>query len=522
MSSSYFFCAFGTFGNPNGFRQSLLGGNAELSKQIKTFDLKTDAIKLFPNTKLYGIRKEAAAGQNIISYSIYTFAKEQNSERGGTFVGSSLIFLNTSANENLIIDVLNEFHTNLENKNVQNETFIVNHSKDFSVSKPKDFDKIGLNEKPLDDLNFSQSTGNYLVVYCKTEPSQLQELFNRTTVLLNVYDMIYFTDAKEIAEFVNQKGIFKIVEIPGLNNEIKKFDDEQKSLLEKTTHSYENEKQKLEDERKLLISELENKIQLNEKKHAENSVKIEESKKKVKAVNANFNEFELKLNECISKLKSGEKLVVIKQFHQENKKIFTEKINQNSRIESLSSLSSSSATKQRSPSLVMSSSSDEVLSGYSKQPVKSRGNSPVFIIISIILGLSVIGMLVFYFMFSKEGKSFISSPAEENYAGNSVKDTIKQEIEEFTEQNHLNPFPNSTLNENDVAFTGRKLNTEIKMDSVLKIIYKENPTTIQEYYKHQKKDYAEYLYNGNSGKFEIRNNRDTILINTNLSIPNYK
>ncbi len=125
-------------------------------------------------------------------------------------------------------------------------------------------------------------------------------------------------------------------------------------------------------------------------------------------------------------------------------------------------------------------------------------------------------------MFSKEGKSFISSPAEENYAGNSVKDTIKQEIEEFTEQNHLNPFPNSTLNENDVAFTGRKLNTEIKMDSVLKIIYKENPTTIQEYYKHQKKDYAEYLYNGNSGKFEIRNNRDTILINTNLSIPNYK
>ncbi|WP_326983297.1 hypothetical protein VUJ46_01745 [Chryseobacterium sp. MYb264] len=443
MSSSYFFCAFGTFGNPNGFRQSLLGGNAELSKQIKTFDLKTDAIKLFPKTKLYGIRKESAAGQNIISYSLYTFAKEQHSERGGTFIGSSLIFLNTSANENLIISVLNEFHQNLEEKNVQDDTFTVNHSKDFLASKPKDFDKIRLNEKPLEDLNFSGGTGNYLVVYCKTEPAQLQELFKRTTGLLNGYDMVYFTDAKEIAEFVNQKGIFKIVEIQGLNHEIKRMEDEQKSLLEKTIHSYENEKGKLNEEKKLLIGELENKIHQNEKKHSENAFKIEESKEKVKAVTKTFEEYELTLDETIRRLKSGEKMDPVKQSHHENKKRFTEKINQNKGIESLSSLSSSpSVFRQRSPSLVVGSSSDEEFSGFSQRSRKSKEASPVFIIMSLILGLCVIGMLVFYFMFSKEGKSLISSSAEENNAGAPVEDFNKLKVmepqaEEFTEMTPL-------------------------------------------------------------------------------------
>lgn len=409
MGGSYFFCAFGTFGNPNGFRQSLLGGNAELSKQIKTFDLKTDAIKLFPKTKLYGIRKEYAAGQNIISYSKYTFAKEQNSERGGTFIGSSLVFLNTSANENLIINVLNEFHDHLEIKNVAEETFTVNHSKDFSVSKPKDLDKIELNLKPLDDLNFTQNTGNYLVVYCKTEPSQLQEVFNKTTDLLNVYDMIYFTDAKEIAEFVNQKGIFKIVEIPGLNNEIKKFDDERKRLLESTIHAYENEAYKLTEDRKLVINDLESKIQQNEKKHEENAAKIEESKSKKKLVNDSYDEYDLKLKESIRKLRAGEKLGAVKQFYNENKKIFTEKVNQNKGIESLHTLSSPARQRQ---SLVMSPASDDQFSGHGRRSQKSKSNAGIFMMISVLLGLCVIGMLVYYFVFSKEGQSLLQASTE--------------------------------------------------------------------------------------------------------------
>ncbi|ULT41883.1 hypothetical protein KRR40_46240 [Niabella defluvii] len=76
--------AFGTFGNPNGFKQSFFNAGADgaLAKNIKTFDLKTDAIRLFPNSRLYAIRKQAANGSNLVAYTVYSFAREQGSERG--------------------------------------------------------------------------------------------------------------------------------------------------------------------------------------------------------------------------------------------------------------------------------------------------------------------------------------------------------------------------------------------------------------------------------------------------------
>ena len=109
MNNNINLIAFGTFGNPNGFRQTFFIGNRELSKSVKTFDLNTNAIKLFQDAGIYAIRKEYAAGHNIISYSVYSFAKEQNSERSGTFIGSSILFTGKIAEENITIKLLNEF-----------------------------------------------------------------------------------------------------------------------------------------------------------------------------------------------------------------------------------------------------------------------------------------------------------------------------------------------------------------------------------------------------------------------------
>ena len=119
MTQNIYLIAFGTFGNPYGFRQSFIKfGNENVAKSIKTFDLNTNAIKLFQNTIMYSIRKEIANGLSSIAYSKYTFAKEQNSDRGGTFIGASIFFTNEIARENLTINKLNEFHNILVNKNV--------------------------------------------------------------------------------------------------------------------------------------------------------------------------------------------------------------------------------------------------------------------------------------------------------------------------------------------------------------------------------------------------------------------
>ncbi|MGS0748630.1 hypothetical protein [Halpernia sp. GG3] len=85
MKDPIYLLAFGTFGNPNGFRQSpFIAEDPQFFKSIKTFDLNTNSIKLFPGNTLYAIRKEIVNGLKTVAYTIYTYAKEQDSDRGGT------------------------------------------------------------------------------------------------------------------------------------------------------------------------------------------------------------------------------------------------------------------------------------------------------------------------------------------------------------------------------------------------------------------------------------------------------
>ena len=135
--------AFATFGHPNDFSVTPFKyGNPEIAKQIKVFDL-SNAIKVFPNSTVYSIRKEKIGSSWLISYSIYTFAQEQASRRDGTFIGSSILLENNIAEEQDVINCLNEFHQKLTENNLTNGILKVNHSKDFiPVSNLSNFDKI--------------------------------------------------------------------------------------------------------------------------------------------------------------------------------------------------------------------------------------------------------------------------------------------------------------------------------------------------------------------------------------------
>ncbi len=174
--------AFGTFGNPNGFKQSFFNAGAEsvLAKSIKTFDLKTDAIRLFPNSRLYSIRKQSVNGNNLVAYTVYSFAKEQGSDRGGTFIGSSLLFSDKVAGEAITVNCLNEFHDYLEKKNVQQDIIQVTHSDQFKVRSPKDFAKIDFNLREIGDLNMMPAADRHLVVFCEINPNSLKEYFEKT------------------------------------------------------------------------------------------------------------------------------------------------------------------------------------------------------------------------------------------------------------------------------------------------------------------------------------------------------
>lgn len=342
MNNTYFFSAFGTFGNPNGFRQTFfLGGTKAIAQEMRTFDLKTDAIQLFPQSSIYSIRKDYAGGCNLVSYTVYSFAKEQNSDRGGTFIGSSLLFVNKISSEGLIINALNDFQSSLEKNNLSEGTITVNHSDQFSIQKPKDFDKIGFNIREVEELNFTQSNKQYLVVYCETNAAQLQKFFNKALDLLNVYDTIYFTQSHEIGEFVKQKGIFKIVDADGFKKELDHLEEERLRILQNTISDLEREKESLKDEKTELIDDLKRQVSQNEKRHQDNETKIKESKNGIETINKEYDQYSGKIEEVITFLKSDGKVEAAKKRHQENKRSFAETVRQNKNIDSLSTLSSS-------------------------------------------------------------------------------------------------------------------------------------------------------------------------------------
>ncbi|MDH6250295.1 antitoxin component HigA of HigAB toxin-antitoxin module [Chryseobacterium sp. H1D6B] len=525
MGSTYFFSAFGTFGNPNGFRQSfVLGGNAAIAREIRTFDLKTDAIKLFPQSSVYAVRKDYAGGCNLISYSIYTFAKEQNSDRGGTFIGSSLLFIGKVAPESLIVDALNEFHGSLEKNNVSDGTITINHSDNFSIRKPKDFDKIGFNLREIDDLNFVQTTNNYLVVYCETTPSQLQLFFNKAIELLNVYDTVYFTQSHEIGEFVKQKGIFKIVDADGFKKEIEKLHEERLRAVQNAVAEFENEKQKLKEERGGLIDSLNKQIEQNEKRHQENEKKIKESKNGINIINQEYEQYSRKIDEMISKLKSDGKVEAVKKLHNENKRQFINKINQNQNIDPFSSISASGIRTQGISNESPKYGND--LADFSRNSRKNDEKEfklDIFKVATAVLSLLLIGVSAYYFMFLNKGKMQEIFHTETIHPEN-VNDTqIPNDTVYITavETMNLNPFPNSNLNDNDRRLVFKKIKPGTNIDSVLSIIFKENPSSINDYYKHQKKEYAVHLYQQNPKSFTIKE-QDTLLVDSLMIIPNYK
>ena len=403
MGSTYFFSAFGTFGNPNGFRQSFfLGGNAAIAKSIRTFDLKTEAIQLFPGSRLYGMRKENIGGNNLISYSVYTFAKEQNSHRAGTFIGSGLLFIDKIANENLTIQALNEFHIDLEKKNVAEDTITINHSDYFSVSKPKDFDKISFHLKEIDELQPVQNTSNYLVVYTETNPSQLQSFFKKALDLLNVYETVYFTQSYEIGEFVRQKGIFKIVDSNGFEGEIQKLDEERTRIIKNTIEEFEKEKQSLKDERQKLVDDIKWQIEQNKKRHQENERKIKESENGVEIINKEYEEYSKKMQEFISSLSSGGKLETVRKSYNENKKSFNSKISQNRNIESLNSVSSVNSGSNGAQKMV--SPFGTRLSEYHNSNVEKEPKTDWYKVATFVLSFLIIASLAYYFIYFLDGK----------------------------------------------------------------------------------------------------------------------
>jgi hypothetical protein len=521
MANSINLVAFGTFGNPNGFKQTFFVGNQNLAKSIKTFDLNTNAIKLFANSRIYSIRKENTNGFNAIAYSLYTYAKEQNSERSGTFIGSSILYTNKIAKEEITISQLNEFHNQLVNKNVSNNTISVNHSDKFIVGLPKDFNKIEFNLREIENLNFSQNIEKNLVVFCNVNENNLKYFFEKSIDLLNAYNTIYFTDSNEVGEFVLQKGIFKIIQNFGEKKdfeiEINNLIEERKRKRDLSISEFEKEIQKINEDRNKTIQDFVTMIQQNEKTHSDNDRIIKESNEDIKRIAQFYDDFTQKTSGLINKLRYNDgKLDEVIQIHNNNKNLFNNSVGELKRPNYIPNI-----PKPKPKSNLQTSNSQQNLenaNGQKKNSEKGRVKFNIYKIATFILTIFLIATWV-YIIFIKPELELESIQDQEQTSSEPVEHIPTSEKAKIQEE--LIPASNSYLNEKDYRILAKKLLYNQKIEDIVNIIFDKNPYTIKDHYKNQEILYAKRLLELNKNCFEEKNGSNYFIKDTIRMIPNY-
>ena len=515
---------FATFGHPNDYRQSAFKfDRKEIAKNVKIFDL-PNAIKVFPNSTLYSIRKESIAGVSGVSYAIYTFANEMTSMRDGTFIGSSILFTNEIVEENVTIEKLNEFHTILTSTNTENDKLKVNHSDNFSHSNKflKDFEKIGYHLKPINDLENFNFSNRHLVVGSWTDENNLTTNFKKALLLLNKYDTIFFTSSKEILNYCQSRNIYSITDEKGFEQEIQIFEENKKQKTLSSLNEFENERQELENDRKKSIDNFKLQIEQYEQLHEENRKKIEELKKQLPLIHQQYDNYSKLIIKSINDLKSNRSLELVRQIHYSNKREFITSLNQQIKPNYINKISPHNVRTELKQPFQPSPSKSRTFEddSYKHEPKQSHTNEPkldIFKILTFILFLLWIGTLGFFIFFNDTEKNITEVQPQENQIT-----TIEQPKVEQASVKELTPIPNDTLTKKEYTSIAKKITKDMPVTAIVQIIFDANPTDIKGHYSAQIEEYAKKLIELNKDCFKGDSSKFVSSKDTLRHIPSYK
>lgn len=521
MAENISLSVFGTFGNPNGFKQTFSGQEYN----IKLFDLNPNAVQIFQNSVLFAIRKEIVDDNSIISFIKYSFAQEQGSSRGGTFVGASVICANGVPDLEQTANVLNQLHHNLVSNphNIQNGIIKVKHSNEFNVDAPRDYEKLKIDSSEISDIDFNEKNRSALVYIMKN----VAELFRKSLDLLNVYDTIYFTQDSEVAEYVIKKGLFDLLEKDKFSEKINQLESQKMAHQNKELEKLNKRIDQFKKEATKNTSEYLEIINKNKKTHQENAEKIEKSEKEYKALFSKYKEgvekFEgYKTKFSHGRLKRKQLNALLAAFNQDLNNFNQEK-SQFSKPKEINTVSeerkpfrdNSTITNRREGSY-----DSQIFSEFKEKHYERGFNSRGLDIKKLI----VVGFLAFVIV----GLGFLAykifSKSENNQTVNNTRMSKHNEHQEINNENEetlsLEPKPNGYLSKKDLKLTIKKQfqNLPMHKDEVVNGILNVNPTDIGETYKGKEKAYGEYLINENEDLFE----NDSLIKTEGLKIPFFK
>ena len=502
---------YATFGNTNGFKQSCIFGNKNLEKVLKTFDLKTDAIQLIaPNDRLYSIRKEFLKDNLLISYSVYTFAKEKNSNRSGTFIGTSIVFTDEISPENQILSSLHFIHEKLKNNNTQkDQTLTISHSAEFNLEGvfSKDFDKLNNNTEQIVAKDWQNTDKNLVIFSPKLDSNAIQFLFKKSLDILSNYYTVYLTDSKEIADFVAKQKLFKIMTADNLDQEIQNIEEEKRKKLDLALLSIQKEKENALTESKKITADFEAKINHNEKTQQENLGKIEKSKIELSAVQKFYESYLDKLKELKTSLQTNQNIAEASLFQKDLKNKFLSEKNKFQLPVSISPFPTALNTGNKIPTNNYDQKSPRF-------ETRERERKTDYIkMISVFLNLILLAALTYfvYQFFQRADQNALPEPEQ-----------VQKETPFNQQKPLLNPFPLHSLSAKANIFLNKKLEKGKSLKEIVEIIFKENPENIGKVYQFQPKEYGDLLLEKNKVHFDQLIDSTFVLKDSISRVPLYQ
>ncbi len=522
MAKNISLSIFGTFGNPNGFTQTVAG---EINN-IKKYDLNPTAIQLFKSTaEMYALRKETVGSIPVISFMKYSYASEQGSSRGGTFVGASVINANGTAGTASVVSVLNEMLKNLisSSDNLKDGVIMVKHSDEFKIRDPNTANLI-VDADGISDIDFTEKNKN-LVVF--TDLKNIHHTFSKGIDLLNEYDTIYFTNDEEVAAYVQKKGLYELIQEVG---NIKQFTEK---LHASETQKIKKQKEvadrvlkeidALTKEKNSFVKNHQENIDKNKEIQRKNAEKIADAERNLGTYRISFDQQATRLKELHNKLisrnlKQSERTLIEKEINDLKASFDREKrsFSKPARLDSFSEpVRTTSGISQKRFSDTWNDHDEDRY----KRKGKSNGFSPkeLLLIFGFVALLGIGGFTVWYFFFNEKN---VDQSVQSEYYPTATDDPYN--YSDSANNNQLQPVPTGVLSLDDTKKTVDKQfpyeKLPMPVDSVVYRIFKANPSDIGNPYSGKEKDYAENLIMLNPNHFD---ENKQMIKNDNLQIPIY-
>jgi len=209
---------FGTFGEPYGFQQ-LFYHDVNFSGSL---DLDDTAIEFYPGAKLLSVKRELVDGVYTICFCMYSYVRELNTERFGTFLGTCIVLQDGYAEADYIYQALRALHDYvMENTgNVENSILVAPEAKDVVLKEPEEFIALKANVIPISKTPFFSSTvlahkQHLITPNPLSEDSKDAQLVNFFEKALKEYTdtaALYFSFDRNVYDFVTKAAILDIID----------------------------------------------------------------------------------------------------------------------------------------------------------------------------------------------------------------------------------------------------------------------------------------------------------------------